>query len=64
MNGVRADQGAAWKAEVLTKANELIATHRGKARKAYWQMGNEVSAETFSETLRGWSGREHSQGQH
>ncbi|MGH9846919.1 MAG: hypothetical protein ACREEM_50115, partial [Blastocatellia bacterium] len=55
MNGVRADKGAAWKAEVLTKANELIAAHRGKAHKAYWQFGNEISSETFSETIRVWA---------
>ncbi len=56
MNGIRADKGAAWKAEVLTEANEMIAAHKGKAHKVYWQLGNEVSAETFSETIRAWAG--------
>jgi uncharacterized protein (TIGR03437 family) len=54
MNGVRADGGAAIKAEVLTKAAELIAAHRGKPHKASWQLGNEIS-EAFSRTMRAWA---------
>lgn len=47
MNQVEVDGGAAWKSEVTTKAQALIAAHTGNVHQAYWQIGNEINSRHF-----------------
>ncbi len=57
MRLIESDQAQTWKEVVRQQSVRLTSLPNGSSR-VYWQIGNEISSQSFSKTLRLWSGED------
>ena len=55
MSSVKSDSANTYR-DALYQRAKAVALLNGGVDKAYWQFGNEINTEKFSETLHGWAG--------
>ena len=55
MNSVKSDAANTYR-DALYQRAKAVALLNGGVDKAYWQFGNEINSQKFSETLHGWAG--------
>lgn len=57
MRLIKSDSAQTWKEVVRQQSARLASLPNGGSR-VYWQIGNEISSQSFSKTLRLWSGQD------
>lgn len=55
MDGIEADDGAAWTTEVYNRTYDVHLLDNARAR-GVWQLGNEINSLVYSQNVMGWAG--------
>jgi len=61
MNMIEADNGVKWKNIVFTQSKKLTQLPDAENR-VFWQIGNEITSPSYSQTIRYWQGQPYSNG--